>query len=500
MSAPVDVRARLGALRRRAGVLVAAALVGVAGGVAWTVTSPTPMTSTALVLLPTPALAESASSDVVTQVRIAQSADVLQRAGDAVQPALPARAVEKMVKVDATTNQLLEIAVTSTNPALAQKLTQGAAEAYVTYVRDAGQQVTSAALADLNSRRNDLQGQLKQLNAEIAATKTRQQADAPGSAAALAEAQLSAGLTTQQTDLLLQLDKVKQTIATGTPAGSSANGTLVVQQASVPVGYSMLERLGVWAPASGLAALLLAVAIILVTSRNDARVRTRDEIADAIGSPVLASLRSRPQRSVSGWSALLSTFQGPPTESWALRQVLRGLGPGLGQRVPGRLDHPDSLTVVSLAGDDRGMALGPQLAGFTTSLGITTRLVATSGQELAPALWASAADTDADVPADLTVYVAVLDRRSPALGTIPESDATVLAVSSGSATEQELARAAVAIDNAGRSIDGIVVTDPDQADKTSGRHSVAERSTWPSLPTRLTGLAPATDDAPAGRL
>ena len=501
MSAPVDVRARLGALRRRTGVLVAAALVGLAGGAAWAVASPTPMSSTALVLLPTPALAESASSDVATQVRIALSADVLERAGQALRPALPARSVEKLVKVDASTNQLLEISVTSTNPARAQQLTQAAAEAEVTYVRDAGQQVTQAALADLNNRRNDLQAQLDQLKREIDATRGRQQTDAPGSSAATAEAQLLAGLTTQQTDLLLQLDKVKQTIATGTPAGSSANGTLVVQQASVPAGRSTLERLAVWAPASGLAAVGLAALVVLVTSRNDSRVRTRDEIADAIGSPVLASLRSRPQRSVSGWSALLAAYQGPPTESWALRQVLRGLGPGKGQRTPGRLDHPDSLTIVCLAGDERGMSLAPQLVGFTSSLGIASRLVPTSGQELAPALWAGAADVDPDGagPVELTVYLAVLDRRTPNLGPVPASDAMVLAVSSGSATEQELARAAVAIDNAGRAIDGIVVADPDQADKTSGRHSVAERSSWPSFPTRLTGLAPVANDGPGGR-
>lgn len=499
MSTPADIRSRFGALRRRAGVLVAAALVGVAGGAAWAITSPTPMTSTALVLLPTPALAESASSDVDTQVRIAESSDVLQRAGAALSPAVSAHRAQKLVKVDASTNQLLEISVTSTNPEQAQKLTQAAAEAYVTYVRDAGQQVTSAALADLTQRRNDLQKQLTGLTQELADTTERQKADAPGSSAALGEAQLVATLTAEQSDLAVQLDKVKQTIATGTPAGTSANGTLVVQQATAPAGPSILKRLALWVPGTGLGALLLAAVVILITSRNDSRVRTRDDIADAIGSPVLASLRSRPQRSVSGWSALLTTYAGPPTEAWALRQVLRGLGPGKGQRIPGRLDHPDSLTVVALAGDERGMAVAPQLAGFTSSLGISTRLVPTSGQELAPALWAGAADAGDGSAAELTVYLAVLDRRTPDLGTAPASDATILAVSSGSATEQELARAAVALDNAGRSIDGIVVADPDQADKTSGRHSVAERSSWPSLPTRLTGLAPASDDAVGGR-
>ena len=48
---------------------------------------------------------------------------------------------------------------------------------------------------------------------------------------------------------------------------------------------------------------------------------------------------------------------------------------------------------------------------------------------------------------------------------------------------------AVAVDDAGRRIDGIVVADPDPTDRTSGRHTMDERSRRPRLPTRLTGMS-----------
>ena len=100
-------------------------------------------------------------------------------------------------------------------------------------------------------------------------------------------------------------------IAAGTPLGTSATGTLVVQQATAgrrDPRPSM--RLLIWAPAGALAGTLLAVAIVLAAARRDPRVRLRDDIADAIGSPVLAAIRSRPQRSVAGWSTLLGDLPG----------------------------------------------------------------------------------------------------------------------------------------------------------------------------------------------
>jgi hypothetical protein len=61
-------------------------------------------------------------------------------------------------------------------------------------------------------------------------------------------------------------------------------------------------------------------------------------------------------------------------------------------------------------------------------------------------------------------------------------------VAAATATEQELAHVAVAVDDAGRRIDGVIVADPDQTDRTSGRRTMDERSRQVALPMRLTGI------------
>ena len=166
--------------------------------------------------------------------------------------------------------------------------------------------------------------------------------------------------------------------------------------------------------------------------------------------------------------------------------------------------------MLSLSGDGRGVAIGPQLAAFASSHGVATRLVAAAGQERVAALWAAFAaerqaparptlhigDVPEEVMIDLTIILVVLDRKQPDLADVPATEATILAVAAGSATEQELARVALAVDDTGRGIDGIVVADPDQTDSTSGRHTMEERSSRPALPVRLTGVA--SSDAAAG--
>jgi hypothetical protein len=239
-------------------------------------------------------------------------------------------------------------------------------------------------------------------------------------------------------------------------------------------------------------------------------MRLRDDIADAVGSPVLAAVPSQPQRSVAGWSTLLESYEATPTESWAFRQLLRGLVPADRKGAPRAVwttDHPHSLAVVSLSGDGRGLAIGPQLAAFASSQGIPTRLVAAIGHERAANLWAACAtereiagrpgglylgDAPDGQAIDLTIILVVMDRMQPKLADAPASAATILSVASATATEQELARVAIAVDDAGGRIDGIVVADPDQTDRTSGRHTMDERSRRPALPTRLTGIPSST--------
>jgi hypothetical protein len=90
---------------------------------------------------------------------------------------------------------------------------------------------------------------------------------------------------------------------------------------------------------------------------------------------------------------------------------------------------------------------------------------------------------------DLTVVLAVVDGKQPKLNAVAPTAATVLAVAPGVGTREDLARLAVAVDDAGRRIDGIVVADPDPSDRTTGRHTLDERSRQAPLPLRVTGIS-----------
>ena len=150
-----DLRSTVAALRRRRWVLAASTVVGLALGVTYVLVHPAMLTSTTLVLLPTPTLEQGSSADVATQVRIARSATVLGAAGESLEPALPARAVEKVVDVSAPTNQIIEFQAASIQASQAQLLSQAVADAYVAYVADIAQAVSSAALADLRTTRGE---------------------------------------------------------------------------------------------------------------------------------------------------------------------------------------------------------------------------------------------------------------------------------------------------------------------------------------------------------
>jgi Mrp family chromosome partitioning ATPase len=88
---------------------------------------------------------------------------------------------------------------------------------------------------------------------------------------------------------------------------------------------------------------------------------------------------------------------------------------------------------------------------------------------------------------DLTVVLTVADRSEPTLSRLPSTGVTVLAVTPGVATREELARLAVAVDDAGRRIDGVVVADRDPSDRTTGRHTLEQRAIQAPLPLRTTG-------------
>ena len=76
-------------------------------------------------------------------------------------------------------------------------------------------------------------------------------------------------------------------------------------------------------------------------------------------------------------------------------------------------------------------------------------------------------------------------RRNPAGGRHERAAVTVLGVSAGAATAEQLARVAVSAAGDGREIAGIIMADPDPADQTTGRLPQPARPAPRSTPTRL---------------
>jgi capsular polysaccharide biosynthesis protein len=250
----------------------------------------------------------------------------------------------------------------------------------------------------------------------------------------------------------------------------------------------------------------------LAFSRSDRRLWKRDEIADAIGVPVLASIPVDHPADLSRWTRLLQDYEPSVVHAWQLRNALRYLGQT--DVIPAHVSNgrSSSIAVLSLSSDRRALALGPQLAVFAASRGIRTALVIGPQQDANATATLRAACAASPSPSSrrssqlrvvvadhddmaqrqpdamLTVVVAVVDGRAPRIAGTMRTSATVLGVSAGVATAAQLASVAVSAADDGRQIDGILVADPDPADHTTGRVPQLARPAPRRMPTRLTGL------------
>jgi capsular polysaccharide biosynthesis protein len=285
--------------------------------------------------------------------------------------------------------------------------------------------------------------------------------------------------------------------------------TRILQPATLAAGGSLTTHvLGAAGPGVVLGALIGAI-IAVAIGRSDRRLRERDEIADSVGIAVLASVRIGHPSDATGWAKLLETYEPEAVDAWRLRKILRQLGlvgattgdPGAGRE--------SSVAMLSLASDRDALALGPQLAAFAASLGIPTALVVGPQQDPNTAATLRAACAAEQGPSRrsrnliiavsdrnhasqlpggvLTIVVAVVDGQSPRVADTMGAATTVLGVTSGAVTAEQLARVAASAASAGRDVAGILVADPDPADQTTGRIPQVARPGLRRAPTRMTG-------------
>jgi len=269
-----------------------------------------------------------------------------------------------------------------------------------------------------------------------------------------------------------------------------------------PLGSLLVDVL-----AGAVSGMLIGVISALAIGRNDRRLRERDAIADSIGVPVLASICVAQPSDAAGWMKLLADYAPGAVDAWQLRKALHQLGL-MGMNSSDPRAGGFSLAVLSLSTDRKALALGPQLAALAAGVGIPTALVIGPAQDANTAATLRAACAMAmsskrsahlrvavaDDPhvgtlpgAALTVVVGVVDGKAPRVADTMRTTATMLGVSASAVTAEQLARIAVSAAVDGREIAGILVADPDPADRTTGRVPQVARPGLRRMPTRMTG-------------
>lgn len=515
----VDLRSIWAILRRHTRALaIAAAAGGLAGG-ALLLSLPAEYTSTTLVLFPpaAPAGVEVQGAQAIdTQVQIASSDVVLSRAGQQFRPPISAAEVAARIGIETPTDAVLTFTAKGQTAAQAEELATAVATADIDYLREAANSSSNDERAAMVKRRSTLSQSLSAVQGEITKTSDRLRREGGTSAPGKADATAIAQLTARQADLALQIDALDKQMAGQASNTVPADGPRLVGPASPAQRPPAVVRGGVFVGLGAAAALFLVAAFAALRGRREKTLRSRDQIADSIGVPVVASVQSRAPRSVAGWAALIRSYSPSSTEAWALRQLLKRStterpdvsAPRSGRRGRSQQEgasRPTRILVLTFSGDQPALSFGPQLASFAASNGTRTQLVvAYQRQDSSNSLQAAVARVGgaeqprpglfvdshpgARVRGDLVVHSITVSRQRPVSSLAgADGDTTVLAVSSGGATAEDLARVALAADDAGVPLDGIVVTNADPLDRTTGRLLPRERAVLAPLPSLMTG-------------
>ncbi len=512
----VDLRSTWAVLRRRSGLLFLAALIGGAAGFGFLYLFPPPYTSVSGVLLPPSQAGGSTSAgyDAETQVLIATSSEVLSRAAEKVEPPLTASEAGQRVEAEAPSPSVIQITAEGPTAAQAEALAAAAARSLVDYLSETARDVSDTQQEALQARLDTLTQSLAGVNDEIQALTNRLRDSDRTSAAGRADASALSELTAVRASTILDIEALRKQLAgEDVTNGQIATGANVLEAATPGTRAGLVVDALTYVLGGAALFLVLAILSLVATNQRDPKLRSRDEIADAVGIPVVASLRARAPRSASGWVDLLRDYSPDSTDGWALRQLLHRVLPD-GAALSD--DGPAAIVVLCLSGDTEALAVGPQIASFAASTGVGTQFLAAQQHESATTLWAACSQSagrdevrpglsvtaapEAVHRASLSVRLLVLDRETPE----PDPDQVVgaiglLAVGAASVTRPNLADTVIAADRVGLTVHGIVVANPDPLDRTTGRLAPVDRPGAPGAqPTPLaTKVRPGAGSSPA---
>lgn len=455
----LDLRKSMQIVRQHKLIMGVLVILAIVGGAAYALLKPPLLTSTALVALPGSAIVQPTNTNTATngatdpftstQEVVAGSYQILLRALPDVRPQMSLAELRRYIEIGSPSPGIISVSAEGRTAPDAEATANAVAESYIRYV---GSSISAVGRV--------------------------------------------------QTHLL-----------------ASANNT---------AGPATTKRAIIFALLGGLAGAAIGLIVALAIGRNDRRLRERDEIANSIGIPVIASVPVAHPSTAAAWTKLFEDYRPTARESWQLRTALDQLGMADARFARRRADDTrgpsedaasgydgdsgtHSLAVMSLSSDSGALALGPQLAICAAAQGIPTWLVVGPQQDEAATASLRIACTapqsrstkrqsplrvtaydeggiDLLPDAALVIVVVVVNSKAPELPATMRTSATVIGVSAGAASAEQLAKAAVAATADGRDISGILVANPLETDQTSGRIPHLTRSARPKVPNRLRGI------------
>ncbi|HTW08224.1 MAG TPA: hypothetical protein VME46_11975, partial [Acidimicrobiales bacterium] len=383
----------------------------------------------------------------------------------------------KQVVVSAPSQDVLRVTVRAQTVRRAEQLANAVVASYITYVSGTGD-ASQGLLTQLQHEASELTSQILALQQEINAARSRLAHERPTSPAGEADASLISTLSTEQQQRSLELNSLNSEILNAEDeSAQSGSATRVLQRAdAVPTSN---YRVPVIVVLGGLAGLVAGCVLAVVRTKQDRRLRSRDAVAAAVGLSVVASMWGERCKRVSDWRRLLDRSKDPsPVEAWNARRTLQRI-----MAVAGDAPNVD-LRLLVLAGDGSAASASVKLAGSAAALGMTVNLDVGPHPVLATL---RAACVVMHGPASGTAVVALMAEQpestelrglaanvllqaiDPAKPEVSSSFATtLLVVSSGFATPTDLARVALAASEARSPLMGVVLTNPDPDDSTSG--------------------------------
>lgn len=472
------------------------ALLGIAASAGYLVLRPTLYTATSVLLIPGLTTANNTqttpSNDMSTVIQVVTGASVLSPAGRQVDPSLSLATLRQRVKAVGVATNVLSITAAGETGAQAESLANAVTKQLVAFNTDAGLGAEQSALTALHTDADQLTSQISSLNGEITVATNRLAAESTASAAGNQDSALIITLTTELNQAELQLDGVNSQIAQAGLSGLAAGqGTEVIQRATTASAPSILHK-AYTVMIGAIVGLLLSAALILVRHRRDRRLHLRDEVAETVGVPVLISMSAPSRRrSISDWVELFNRYTPSAADHWGVRQALRDLDLG---------GTPAHLSVLVIAGDTAALAAAAQVAITLSTFGLETVFITRGEHDFATCLRSvcnrfsgqghnprpnlqvrnEALPDDAETPA-LVLTCIVVDSERPELSLTHLVGSTLLATSAGFGTADQLARVAIAASDVGAPLAGVVLTNPDIDDRTSGRFPQVRPNAAPTL-------------------